>query len=151
MPTLSKLVAALMFGGLAYLVSGMIELALPSDVMRAPAYFSPVNAALGALIGWRFCGAKAGGGYVTALGVGLTTSITLGVLGLLIWAFAMMMRRALRLAYDGPVEALLAGISIAVEFGAIVLAHPAALVVLAVGGLIGGVAAEPFAERHPGA
>ena len=143
--------AGLVVGAVAYVVAGRVELALPANVARAPVYFGPINAALGALVGWRLCGARAGAGYPTALGVGLTSSVALIFGAVLFWAFALMMRRALRTAYDGPVEALLASVSIALEFGAIALTQPAALVVLAVGGLIGGVASEPFAERRPGA
>ncbi|QFU09170.1 hypothetical protein PARPLA_02359 [Rhodobacteraceae bacterium THAF1] len=150
MPTLSKLVAALVFGAVAFIASGMVAAALPSDVMRVPDYFVPVNVLIGIFIGWTICGAKSGAGYVTAIGVGLTSAISLTVLSLLVWAVAQMMKRTLRLAYDDAIEAILAAISIAIEYGAIVVSQPLVPVVLAVGGVIGGLASEPFAERRPG-
>ena len=149
MPTLSKLVAALVFGALAYVASTMVAPTLPETV-RVPDLFVPVNVVIGLLCGWQLCGAKSGSGYLAALAIGLTAAATMTIVTLLVWAFAQMMQRALRMAYDDAVQAGLKGVAIAIEYGVLLAGQPVVLALLAVGGVIGGLLAEPFAERRPG-
>jgi hypothetical protein len=104
MPTAPKLIAALLFGALAFFVSDLVKPLLPEGTQFG--LFSPVNSAIGALMGWRISGARAGVSMRASLGLGLTTAIITVFWCLFVWSGYLMVEASTRLRYDGPMEAL---------------------------------------------
>lgn len=104
MPTGGKLIAAIAFAALAYFVSDLIKPLLPegTNVSR----LSEINAIVGLLMGWKVMGKGAGRTYRQSFGYGLTTLAVTVFWSLLIWSGYEMLKRSIRLYYDGPVEAL---------------------------------------------
>lgn len=104
MPTGAKLVAALAFAALAFFLSDLIKPLYPEGTQFG--WFSPLNAAIGAVMGWRIMGTGAGDTYRRTFGYGLTTLAATVFWCLLIWSGHEMLINSTRLRYDGPVEAL---------------------------------------------
>ncbi len=104
MPTAAKLIGAIVFAALAWFVSDLIKPLLPEGSQVG--LLSPINALFGLLMGWRVMGRGAGRGYVPSMGFGLTTLAAIVFWSLLLWGGYEMTRRATRLYYDGPMEAL---------------------------------------------
>ena len=145
MPTAPKLIGALLFAALAWLVSDQIKTVLPEGY--AVGLLSPVNALAGLAMGWRIIGARAGEGFVPAVGLGLTTIFAITLWCLVIWSAYEMVRRALRRFYDGPMEGLLDMADIMVQFAALV-ATPLVIGTAIIGGLICAMFTEYFAQRN---
>jgi hypothetical protein len=104
MPTAPKLVAALLFAALAFFVSELVKPLLPPGTQFG--LLSPVNAALGALMGWRISGARAGLSMSASLGYGLTTMGLTVFWSLFLWSGYLMVQASTRLRYSGPAQAL---------------------------------------------
>lgn len=104
MPTGAKLIGAIAFAALAYFVSDLIKPLLPEGSRMG--LLSPLNALVGCVMGWTIMGKGAGISYRQTFGYGLTTLIATAFWCLLVWAGYEMLKRSLRLYYDGPVEAL---------------------------------------------
>lgn len=104
MPTAPKLIAALLFAALAFFVSELVKPLLPEGTQFG--LFSPVNAAVGALMGWRISGARAGLSMQASLGYGLTTAAITVFWCLFLWSGYLMVDGSTRLRYSGPIEAL---------------------------------------------
>lgn len=104
MPTGGKLIAALTFAALAFFISDLIKPLLPEGTQVGK--FSEINALVGLVMGWVVMGKGAGKTYKQSFGYGITTLAATVFWCLLIWAGYEMLRRSLRLYYDGPVEAL---------------------------------------------
>ena len=145
MPTASKAAAAFFFAALAYVVSDLI-IPLFEEQGRPFHRFHLINCALGALIGWRVVGRRAGLGRTTAIGIGVTGGAALGIVGLFTHASAEMIKLSLRKIYDGPAEAVVAVFEIGLKFGAVV-ATPEVIGALLIGGAIGGVLTEAVNNR----
>ena len=106
MPTGGKLIAAMAFAALAYFLSDLIKPLLEDTEGTRVGMFSPVNAFIGAAMGWTLMGKWAGQAYVKSFGFGLTTLAVTAFWCILFWAGQKMLSRSLDLRYDGPVEAL---------------------------------------------
>ena len=104
MPTGAKLIGALAFAALAYFISDLIKPLLPEGTQLG--WFSPLNAFIGAMMGWRIMGKGAGVSYRQTFGYGLTTLFATTFWCLLVWAGHEMLKNSMRLRYDGPMEAL---------------------------------------------
>lgn len=104
MPTGGKLIAAITFAALAYFLSDQIKPLLPEGTQLGK--FSEVNALIGLLMGWKVMGRGAGKTYKQSFGYGFTTLAATVFWCLVVWSGYEMLRRSLRLYYDGPVEAL---------------------------------------------
>ena len=72
MPTAGKLVAAIVFGALAWFVTELCHPLFPDA--REPTYFVEITIGFGILMGWIVAGSRAGMGINAAIGYGLTTS-----------------------------------------------------------------------------
>lgn len=144
MLTAARLVAALCFALLGFVVSEQIKPLMPGDTQFG--YFSQVNAAIGFIVGWLVVGRRAGRGGNAAIGNGLTGAAALTFWGLFIQAG----REALRLTLDGryrePVEAVVSIFQIGIEYF-VIMATPTVLGTLAIGGIIGALIAEKT-SRH---
>jgi hypothetical protein len=108
MPTAPKLAAAILFG----LLGAAVALYLPR-VMPAGTPFGmllPVCAGIFAVTGWRVSGtlAERKPGHGDAMATGLRTASIAALVVLFLFSVAQMIELALRMRYDGPVEALVA-------------------------------------------
>lgn len=104
MPTGAKIVAAVCFAAMCWLVSGFIPPLLPEGTPTP--LLQPVNAAVGFVMGWRILGRNAGEGFMRSIGHAATTTVASLFWCLLIWSGELMITRSMRLLYNGPVEAL---------------------------------------------
>ncbi|MEP5630985.1 MAG: TrgA family protein [Tateyamaria sp.] len=143
MPDAAKLVGGLGIAILAFIVSGMIMPLFEEDMNFG--YFTHVNVVVGFLVGWIVMGSRAGRGIVSAVNVGLTSSVVLVFWGLFIQSCNEMTRLAMRNRYDGPFEALTAIFEISAEW-ALLMATVPIWATLLIGGAIVGFATE-FAWR----
>ena len=144
MPTAAKLIGAIAFAVLAYFVSDLVKPLLPEGTQYG--LLSPINAVFGFLMGWRIVGRAAGRGYVAAMGYALTTLAAIVFWCLLLWGSYEMLRRATRLRYDGPVEALQDMAFLMSEYA--VLAATSQIVITAiVGAMLCGWLTEFFSRR----
>jgi hypothetical protein len=144
MPTAAKLIGAIVFAALAYFVSDLVKPLLPEGTQVG--LMSPINAFFGLLMGWRIMGRGAGNGYMSSMGYGLTTMVAIVFWCLLLWGGYEMTRRAMRLYYDGPVEALQEMTVLMAEYGRTAL-DPQVIGAAVVGSLLASMLTEFFARR----
>ncbi len=145
MPTAARLFAALAFAAVGFLGAEVLKPAFPEPVGFG--WFSPIMAAIGLLCGWLVMGPNAGQGAVRAAGTGLRTSVTMVFWGMLLFALREMVLRSTARRYDGITEALVGTFGILIEQGRILLSSPETLIVLAGGGVLGGLLANWAAAR----
>ncbi len=146
MPTAGKLIGAALFAALAWYVSGLIVPLLPEGTPTG--MLAPVNAFFGLIMGWRLMGPRAGDGFVSATGIGITTGIAIIFWCLLTWGGYEMYQRSIRLLYDGPFEALQDMANLMLEYGALA-ATPMNILVMFVGSLVAAWITDFFAQRWP--
>ena len=106
MPTGGKLIAAIVFGMLAYFISDLIKPLLIDTEGTRLGWFSPVNGLVGVAMGWTVMGKGAGKTYRQSFGYGLTTLAAIGFWGLFIWSGYKMIMRSIAQRYDGAMHAL---------------------------------------------
>ncbi len=139
MPDAAKLVAAVGMALLALIASGMIMPLFEEDTNFG--YFVHVNVVLGALVGWLVIGSRAGRGTISAINVGLTSSVVLVFWGLFVQSCNEMTRLAMKNRFDGPFEALVSIFEIGAEW-ALLMSTVTVWTTLLVGGVIVGIASE---------
>jgi cation transport ATPase len=144
MPTAARLVAALALAALAFVVSGQIMPLMPENTDFG--YFTHVNMALAAVVGWKIIGPRAGRGFVPGVNNGLTGMAVLVLLALFLQGAVEMFRLAHRHVYDDPFEALAAIFTIGLEYF-FIMAVPTVLVTLVIGGALVGVIVDVSAKR----
>ncbi|MCG7623332.1 TrgA family protein [Epibacterium sp. Ofav1-8] len=144
MPTAARLVAALALAALAFVVSGQIMPLMPENTDFG--YFTHVNMALAAVVGWKIIGPRAGRGFVPGVNNGLTGMAVLVLLALFLQGAVEMFRLAHRHVYDDPFEALAAIFTIGLEYF-FIMAVPTVLVTLVIGGALVGVIVDVSARR----
>ncbi len=115
MPTGGKLVAGIVFAALAYWISDLIKPLLPEG--SRVGMFSQINALIGLIVGWSLMGKGAGKTYRQSFGYGMTTLAATVFWCLLAWSGYEMIRRSMRMYYDGPVEALQEMAQLFLEYG----------------------------------
>lgn len=135
MPEFSKLIAAIVFAAAAYAAARAYGEVLPPGTRLH--VFLPVSAGVGLLCGWMIMGPMLGRGYVAALGGGMKTMICILAWVLLIFSIVLMVRKALRKLYKGPMEALVDIFGLGLEH-LMLMGHPVFLFTLAVGAVLGG-------------
>ena len=145
MPTAPKLIAALLFAALAFFVSELVKPLLPEGTQFG--IFSPFNAAVGAVMGWRISGARAGLSMRASLGYGITTAAITVFWCLFIWSGYLMVDASTRLRYSGPMEALQDMGSMMIEFAQTMATGPV-LGSLLVGAVVFGWLTEHVARRY---
>jgi hypothetical protein len=144
MPTAAKLIAATGFAILGYFAAELVKTHMPEGTQFGA--FSMVCGAIGLLCGWLVMGGLVGDGWVKASGYGVRVSVTLVFWALLFFSIYEMVRRATKLRYDGPMEAITAVFAIAIEYGRVLIA-PDVLALLLIGGGAIGVVAEWSSRR----
>jgi hypothetical protein len=146
MPTAAKLIAAIAFAVLAYVVAEIYKTTVPERTVWGA--FSPISAGIGLLCGWFVMGRLAGQGYRAAAGYGLRTMVTATFWVVTAFAIYLMILRSMNMRYDGPMEALLGAVDIGLELGRS-LATSEVLGTLAVGGVVAGALTEWVGRRWP--
>lgn len=144
MPTAAKLVAALCFAFLAWVVCIVVEGVLPETERVGNLY--PVSIVSGALAGWFISGAAKRAKYHEAASTGLRTAASAIIVALLTFSVATMLQIAMRGRYRGPMEALLDIVHQFLGFGTVLLSAPV-IVALLVGGAIAGMVTEYAGRR----
>lgn len=145
MPTAARLFAALAFAGVAFFASEFFKFLLPEG--SPVGMLTLVNTLIGALSGWMVMGRLAGNGYYAAAGYGLRTMFVTVFYVLLAWALYEMIKKSLRKAYDGPVEALEAMMSIISEYVVLGALDPQVSVTVVFGGILAALLSEWASTR----
>ncbi len=146
MPTAAKLIAALCFAGLGWLVAAMVA---PRAVQPVHEVLMPLGcASLGLILGWTMLGRHAGEGTGAAMSWALTTAVAVAASSVLLWSLWRMLRRATRLRYGGPGEALADLAVLALDGGRLLLHGPTLIVALA-GAVVAGLLSAQAARRLP--
>ena len=139
MPTASKLAAAVAFALVAFFTLQTLVPHLPEGTQLG--YAREISAAIGFLVGWLILGRATGRGYKDAVNSGLVTAVAVVFWALLSFSIYLMIRKSMRMMYDGPMEAVLGVFELMLEYGRTMLV-PDVLGVLLVGGVLGGIFAE---------
>ena len=142
--TAPRLVAALSLAAVGYVASETIKPLLPEGTQFG--YFSVVNAVIGLAVGWVVIGARIGRGMAAAISYGLTAAVVLVFWGLFTQAINEMLRLALRRRFSGPSEALKGAVDLGLGYAALI-ATPAVLGTVVLGGIVAAVLAE-FSARY---
>ena len=146
MPTAGKLAGAILFGLLGWYVAGVSAPLFPDNT--APDFLIPAGASIGVLLGWRMCGARAGEGYSTAFGLGLTFAVVHLTALAFVVGFARVMKNGMRGWYKGPMDALLDIFGQMAKVGLYFIDVPL-LTSLAICAVICAFATEYFGRRYP--
>lgn len=144
-PTAAKIIAGILFAGLAFFVTGLVIPNIPYGD-SIPITFGVVNAAFAFLMGWRLVGRRAGEGYGFGVAYGLTAAVATLFWVLLFWGGREMIKRSLDLYYDDPTEALEAMVRLMIDFAAYMPGNNAAAS-LAVGAVFCGLVTEWIGQR----
>lgn len=144
MPTAPKLAAAVIFAIIGFFA---VQLYLPHLLVKLPPGLLRESAAvLGLITGWRVMGRLTGHGYVEAIGAGIRTSVILVFWALLFFSINLMIKRAYKMMYDGPLEAVIGVFALMLEYGRALIAADV-LVLLFAGGALGGLMVEWVGKR----
>ena len=144
MPTIARVVAGLLYAGLAWYVSEHIKPRYPEGFDFG--YFSEVNAAVAFVVGWRVMGSRAGLGYATAIGAGLTTSAAMVLWALFLHSSGEMIRLALRRRYDDAVEAIVGIFELMLDH-AVRMSGVEVWILLVAGGAVAGTITEAVGRK----
>lgn len=145
MPTAAKLAALIACLAVGYLATEAYRALLPEGI-RAGALL-PVNLALAGWCGWTVLGRAAGRGYVPSFSAALGSVAVTLFHALWIWAGVEMMRKATRMRYDGPVDALWHMLGYALDYAVLGLGDPRFLGALVAGALVAGSVTEFVSRR----
>ena len=145
MPTAGKLVAAVLFGALAWYVSQLVIGFM--EVGTAPPRYALVNAVIGAAVGWIVAGSRARGPWMGAVSYGLTATLAMIFWWLFLHSFYNMIIKAMRGLYGS--DATLAVVDV---FGlmlehAMLMNHSVVITTFVAGAVICGLITEWFARR----
>ncbi len=139
MPTAAKLISALFFAALGWVLADIYALSMEDrpdvGVLRE------ICAAVGAICGWKVMGALVGQGMSLAAGSGVRTVATQVFFSVLGFSTYEMVLQSTKMVYDGPMEAVLGIFTIMMEYLA-VAATPGFIGTAIVGGVLGGMFAE---------
>lgn len=144
MPTMGRLIGAILFGVLAWYTSTLIAPLFPEGTNLG--LFQEVNTVFGLIAGWTVAGPRAGTGFTASFSYGLTALVAMVVMALFFNSSVVMIERSLRKRYDGPGEAVTDVFALFIEHGQMMLT-PEILGTLVVGGLVGGLVTEFFGSR----
>ncbi len=146
MPTAGRLIGALCFAILGLLIA---ILTVPLfEEGKSPGFWFPLCFLAGVWAGWVVVGPKTGGGFSASVGISLT-----GVAIQVFWILFLMsgydmIRKSMRRAYDGPVEAVINIFEIGGTY-AIQFATFEVIATVLVGGVVAGLFTEFFSRIYP--
>lgn len=144
MPTAAKLAAALLFALVAFATSRAVMALFPTGTQFGA--FALICAAIGALVGWRVMGPRAGKGLSSSAGAGVATSFVVVFWAIFFFALDEMLKNSIRTHYDGPFDAIVGAFEIAAQYAA-ALFDPTILGLLLVGGALSGLVVEWVSRR----
>jgi hypothetical protein len=144
MPTASKLVAAVAYALLGFLAALTFVKYLPDGTPLG--YFREITAAIGFIVGWLVMGKLTRKGYREAINSGLVTAMLLVFWALLAFSLYFMLRKSMRMMYDGPMEAVLGVFQLMFDYSKMLLV-PDMLGVILVGGIVAGLVCEWAGKR----
>jgi hypothetical protein len=144
MPTAAKLFAALSVALLGFLAAEITKPHLPPGTQFGA--FSEVSALLGLVLGWRNLGPSTGQGFFNSANAGIRTSVLLVLAALFVFSTEKMVIQSYRRAYDGPTEAVIGIVKIALDYGHALL-NPDVALLLILGGAGAGLLAEWASKR----
>lgn len=144
MPTASKLVAAVAYALLGFLAAQTFVKYLPQGTPLG--YFREITAAIGFITGWLVMGKLTRKGYREAINAGLVTALILVFWALLAFSLYFMLKKSMRMMYDGPMEAVLGVFQLMFDYGKMLLV-PDMLGVILIGGIIAGLVSEWAGKR----
>jgi hypothetical protein len=140
--TAAKVVAALIFGFVAWMTAGLV-IAHVQEIRpnSQTGSLGLLCLAIGLFSGWVMSGARAGDGIRASIGYGLTTSAMIVFWGLFIVAGEEALQRSLDRRYEGPIQAISDMIKLMLDYG-MIMAKPDVIIWLVVGAIFGGVVTE---------
>ena len=146
MPSAIRLAGLVFFAILAWSVSEMTKPLLPEGTNFGR--MSEYIAAIGGIMGWVLVTPRMGERMNSSISAGLTAAIATTFWSLLMVSVYAMLKQSLRMAYDGPVEAVVGVFQLMFEFGQLI-ATPAIIGTILIGGIVGGIFARAVAKRWP--
>jgi hypothetical protein len=105
MPTGAKLVAAICFAVVGWVLANYYAVNMPDATAAGP--IRVAAALIGAVVGWMVMGPTVGKGYVEAAGSGIKTAVVLTVVALFGLALSEMLENSVKMRYEGPLEAIM--------------------------------------------
>jgi hypothetical protein len=105
MPTGAKLVAAISFAVVGWILANYYAVNMPDASAAGP--IREGAGLVGAAVGWSVMGPTVGKGYVEAAGSGIKTAVVLAVVALFLLALREMLDNSVKMRYDGALEAIL--------------------------------------------
>jgi hypothetical protein len=144
MPTAAKLFAALSMMMLGFFAAEIIKPHMGEGTQFGA--FSEVSALIGLVVGWRVLGPAAGRGNYLSSSAGLRSMVILVLAALFVFSTENMLVQAFRRTYDGPTQAVVGIIKIALDYGQQLL-NPDVAAVLILGGVGSGLLTEWAARR----
>jgi hypothetical protein len=145
MPTAAKLVAALAFAVIGYVIFVSMVIVFADD--RIPGYLLPLCCGSGLIVGWVLCGKNAHG-LKSGIGTGYTAIVAQVFIILFFMSFMTMLQRSLRSRYDGPMDAMTDTFTLVSE-NAFKFATPEIGMIVLIGGFVGGALTGLAARRFP--
>lgn len=139
MPTAAKLVAAIILSLTGYLSAVAVHEFLPDG--QPDKYLIPVSVVFPIFCAWRTLGRMVGGSYRAAINAGIYGVFVSIFFVVTAFAAGEMIKRSIRLRYDGPMEAIVSMFGLAVDYAALLL-NPPVLITLVVGAIVAGLATE---------
>jgi hypothetical protein len=146
MPTAGRLAGAVIYGLFGWYLAGLTIPFFPES--NAPDYWVPASAGISLIIGWRVCGSRAGQGYNQAVATGITAAGSMAFCLIFVLAFNQMISNAMRLFYNGPVEAVMDIATQMIDFG-VYFYDWGLIATLFVGGIVCAFVTEFFGQRFP--
>ena len=144
MPTAAKLAAAILFALVAFATAQAVMALFPDGAQYGS--FALICAVIGALVGWRVMGPRAGRGMPNSAGTGVATSFVVVFWAIFFFAANEMIKNAIRTRYDGPFDAVIGWFGIAADYAAAIF-DPVILGLLLVGGALSGLVVEWVSRR----
>lgn len=146
MPTAGRLAGAVVFALFGWYMAGITIPFFPES--NAPDYWLPAAAFVSLIIGWRICGRAAGQGFNSAVASGITCAGTMAFILIFVLAFNQMISNAMRLRYDGPMDAVANVFALMMEFGEYFYDW-GLIATLFIGGVVCALITEYFGKRFP--
>ena len=152
MPTGCKLVSAVYFAVLGWLLGGLVwtSYVVVKEIEHKPnTSLNILMAFIGILVGWRLMGVRGGQGRNYAIQGGILTAVALMIWTIVVLSIRSMVQQAMKGKYGGNIsEAVVSGFQIAIDSVKDYWNVPIVLA-LVVGGIVGGIVADWAARRWP--
>jgi hypothetical protein len=144
MPTGAKLMAAISFAVVGWILANYYAMNMPDAASAGP--IREGAAVIGGLVGWKVMGPSVGKGYVEAAGAGVKTAVVLAVVALFLLALREMLDNSVKMRYEGAGEAILDVFETAVKRSQAMVSLGVAGTIL-IGGILGGLLTENAGRR----